>query len=264
LNEQPERPASAARRLRWEASCKDWSDRILLFVAVIALAFFVWNGLLHGVTVREAPVFQNRAQWVFLLLCAALAFSLFLEARHAWEEGIRRREIPSMHAVPAARERSFRSQGPAQTLFRLCTEQLDKHFRRFYAFHHYQNPHLAYFYYAKKGSVSLTGPVWMKTGFLLFFLIFGFHVAKGWGTPLTDWQSVILGAGCLLVAAGLLISLAVSYRKVWVRIVQENDRVFLTVISSGRGGDTWFEGFYRSIETHSGVVSCSTHSRYGG
>jgi len=65
----------------------------------------------------------------------------------------------------------------------------------------------------------------------------------------------------LFVVAGLLIRVVVPYRKVWLRIVEENNRICLTCSFLGRSRDRWFEAFCRSVETQSGVVSCSTHSK---
>jgi hypothetical protein len=141
---------------------------------------------------------------------------------------------------------------------------MDKHFRRYYAFHHYQAPYLAYFYHGKKGSLSLLGLPWMKAGFLLLFLLGTTYVGRGGGTDLRGWEWTLLGSACLFVVAGLLIRWAVPYRKVWLRIVEENNGTCLTLSCSGRSGDRWFEVLCRSIESQSGVVSCSTHSRYGG
>jgi len=101
----------------------------------------------------------------------------------------------------------------------------------------------------------------MKTGFLFLFLTGTTFFGRGWGTDLRGWESTLLGAGCLFVVGGLLIRVAVPYRKVWLRIVEENNRICLTLSCFGRSGDRWFEAFCRSVETQPGVVSCSTHSR---
>ncbi len=246
---------------RFKPSYKAWSDGILLLVATIVLVFFVWNMILHGITVKEDPGFQTWAVRIFLLLWFALAFSLLLEAGSALQEGLNRRELPPIRGASSVRERSFRTAGPGRALIRHCTGQMDKHFRRYYAFHHYQAPYVAYFYHGKKGALSLLGLPWMKTGFLLLFLVGITAVARANFSGFQWWESTILGAGCLFVVAGLLIRVAVPYRKVWLRIVEENNRSCLTFSSFGRSGDRWFEALCRSIETQSGVVSCSTHSK---
>jgi len=245
----------------FQESCRTWSNRVLLLVATITLAFFVWNMVLHGMAVREDSAFQAWTGRLFLLLWFVLAFSLLLEAWSACQEGLKRQELPPIRGASSVRERSFRTTGPGQPLIRYCAGQMDKHFRRFYAFHRYQAPYVAYFYYAKKGSLSLLGLPWMKSGFLLLFLIGYTSLARGGFSDLMGWESTILGAGCFSVIAGLLIRVAVPYRKVWLRIVEENNRICLTLSCCGRPRDRWFEAFCRSIETQSGVVSCSIHSK---
>ena len=246
---------------RFKPSYKAWSDGILLLVATIVLVFFVWNMVLHGIAVKEDPAFQTWAARLFLLLGFVLAFSLLLEAGSALQEGLKRRELPPIRGASSVRERSFRTAGQGRLPIRHCTGQMNKHFRRYYAFHHYQAPFLAYFYHGKKGSLSLLGLPWMKTGFLLLFLLGSTYVGRGGGTDLHGWEWALLGSGCLFVVAGFLVRVAVPYRKVWLRIVEENNRICLTLSCSGRSRDRWFEALCRSIETQSGVVSCSTHSR---
>jgi len=245
----------------FDESFRAWSNGILLLVATIVLVFFVWNMILHGIAVKEDPAFRAWTERLFLLLWFVLAFSLLPEAGGSWKEVGRRKELPPVHGASSVRERSFRTAGPTRPLLRHCTGRLDKQFRRYYAFHHYQAPYVAYFYHAKKGTLSLLGLPWMKTGFLLLFLVGITSVARGNSSGFQWWESTILGAGFLFMIAGLLIRVAVPYRKVWLRIVEENNRICLTLSCSGRSGDRWFEAFCRSIETQSGVVSCSTHSR---
>jgi hypothetical protein len=246
---------------RFDEAFRAWSTGILLLVATIVLVFFVWNMILHGIAVKEDPAFRAWAERLFLVLWFALAFSLLLEIGSTLQEELKRRELPPIRGDSSVRERSFRTAGQGRALIRHCTGQMDKHFRRYYAFHHYQAPFLAYFYHGKKGSLSLLGLPWMKTGFLLLFLLMATYVEREGGTDLHGWEWTLLGSGCLFVVAGLLVRVAAPYRKVWLRIVEENNRICLTLSCSGRSGDRWFEALCRSIETQSGVVSCSTQSR---
>lgn len=262
MRERPESPSRPDVSRRFEPSYKAWSDTILLLVATTVLVFFVWNMILHGIAVMEDPAFLAWAARLFLLLGFSLALSLLLEAGSAWQEGIKRRELPPVRGASSIRERSFRTDGQGRPLVRHCIGQMDKHFRRYYAFHHYQAPYVAYFYYGKKGTLSLLGLPWMKTGFLLLLFLLGTtQIGRGGGTDLHGWERTLLISGCLFVIAGLLIRLAVPYRKVWLRIVEESNRICLTLSCSGPSGDRWFEAFCRSIETQSGVVSSSTHSK---
>lgn len=263
MSERPVSPSRPATVPRTKTSWVAWSDRILLVVAAVALAFFVWNAVVHGIAAREAPAFQAWAQRIFLLMCAVLALSIFAEAAYAFSEGLERREPPPSTDSQSVRTRSFRMAGPAQSLLRHLTGQLDNHFRRFYAFHRYEAPYVTYLYFAKKGSLSLQSVLWAKAGFLLFFLVGyayvdrqGFSGPQAWG-----WETAALGIGCLLVLAGLLVRLAVPYRKVWLQIVEENNRLCLTLSSLGRSKDRWFEALCESVESQDGVVSCSTQSR---
>lgn len=254
-------PSPAETGRRFLDSCRAWTDRALLLLAVAALAFFAWNLFRNGWAVRDDQDFRAWAEVLFLLLCVALGFSLVLEVGSAWREGLRRMELPPRTGAPHARQRSFRAAGPVRPLIGHCTAELDRHFRRFYAFHRYQAPFTAYFYYAKRGSLSLLSAPWMKTGLFLFFLIGATTVPRGASPVLRGWETVILEAGGFLVISGLFIRAAVPYRKVWVRIVELNDRACLTLSCSGRSRDPFFEAFSRSLETQSGVVSCSIHSR---
>ncbi len=261
MSERPERPSPPGTRRKLGTSYKTWSDRFLLVAAAVVLAFFIWNTFVHGLTARENPLFLAWAEGLLLVLCAAVVFSLLAEARHAWQEGLERQEPPPSNGAPSVQERSFRSAGTAEALLRHCTRHLDKHFRRFYAFHRYQAPYVAYLYYAKKGSLSLLGIAWAKTGFLLLFLVGYTYMARGDFSEPLGWEKAILGAGCLLVLSGLLIRATVPYRKVWLRVVEENNRTCLTLSCRSRSRDRWFEALCESIETQAGVVSCSTQSR---
>jgi hypothetical protein len=246
---------------RFKPSYKAWSDGMLLLVATTVLVFFVWNMGLLGIAVKEDPGFHAWAARLSLLLGFVLAFNLLLDAGCALREVLGRRELPPIRDASSLRERSFQTAGPGRDIIRQCTGHMDKQFRRYYAFHHYQAPYVAYFYHGKKGSLSLLGLPCMKMGFLLLFLIGTTSVGRGGGTDLHGWEWTLFGAGCLLVVAGLLIRVAIPYRKAWLRIVEENNRIHLTLSCSGRSRDRWFEAFCRSIEIQSGVVSCSTHSR---
>lgn len=261
MSEQSESSSSPYTKGRREAWLRTLNDRLLLLFAVLALAFLVWNMAVHGIAVKEILGCQVWIERFLLLLCAVLVASAVLQAREAWREGIRRQELPRAMDPASLEERSFRTEGPTQDLIQHCVRELDRHFRRLYAFHRYQPPHLVYFYYAKKGSFSLFGLPFMKTGCLLFFLTCYVALSKGDSSAIQGWEGVLMGIGCFFVISGLMIRVAVSYRKTWLRIVEENNRVCLTLSHLGPSKDDWFEGFCRSLETHSGVVSCSTQSR---
>ena len=259
--ERPESSSSPHRCPRLEASCRVLSDRILLLVIALALAFLVWNASVRGIAPEEILHDMVWPERFLLLLCAFLFCSAVLHAREAWREGIRRQELPRATGPAFLEERAFRTEDPTHELTKHCVRQLDRHFHRLYAFHRYQPPYLAYFFYAKKGSFSLFGLPCMKTGFLLFFLTCYAILSRGEPLAVQGCESVLLGVGCLFVISGLVIRVAVSYRKIWLRIVAENNGVCLTLSHFGPSNDNWFEGFCRSLEAHSGVVSCSTQSR---
>ena len=259
--ERSESFSSPHTNRRRKQSLRILSDRLLLLLAALALAFLVWNTAVHGIAVKEILHCQVWIERFLLLLCAVLVPSAVLQAREAWWEGIRRQELPRATDPASLKERSFRTEGPAQNLIRHCVRELDRHFRRLYAFHRYQPPYLVYFYYAKKGSFSLLGLPFMKTGCLLFFLTCYVTLSRGDSSAIQGWERVLLGMGCLFVICGLMIRVTVSYRKTWLRVVEENNGVCLTLSHLGPSKDDWFEGFCRSLETHSGVVSCSTQSR---
>ena len=255
MSERPKSPSLPETNRRLEESCRTSSDRILLIVATATLGFFLWNTVQHGTGVADDHAFQAWSARFFFLLCIALAPSTILHARKAWREGLKRKELPRIQEFPFIKERSFRTEGPAQALIQHCTGQLDRFFRRFYAFHRYQAPYVAYFYYAKKGSFSVFGLPWMRTGFLLFFLICAVSLSRRDSPPLQAWELTVLGLGCLLVMSGLLVRLTVSHQEVWLRIVEENNRVCLTLSHLGGRRRNVFEGLYRAFtrnEAHSG------------
>ncbi len=261
MSKEPYDSSLPGRGLPFTGSWTAWGNTILLLVAAVTLAFLVWHIILDGTAARESETFRAVANEILLLLCLALAFSLLLDAWNVWQEGLRRKELPPRRGTSSVRERIFRTEGPARPLFRYCTEELDRHFRRFYAFHRFQAPYVAYLYYAKKGSLSLLGLPSMKTGFLLLFLVGHTTVARGGKGDLLGWESIMSAAGCSFVIAGFLICAVIPYHKVWLRIVEENNRICLTLSCYGRSKSRWFETFCRSIKTQSGVVSCSIHAK---
>jgi hypothetical protein len=238
------------------------SDRLLLLVALVALAFFLSNVFLHGKDVADDPAFQTRSERALFVLSAALALSAVLHARNAWREGFKRKELPPNQGSSLVKERSFQTEGPGKALIQHCTTQFERFFRRFYAFHRYHPPYVVYFYYAKRGSFSLAGGVFMRTGFLLFFLV---CTLSRQGLPaLKVWELLVLGLGCLFVISGLLIHLTVSHQQVWLRIIEENNGVFLTLSCLGDRNCRGFEELYHALTRHdvqAEAVSCSTHSR---
>jgi hypothetical protein len=213
---------------------------------------------MHGTAVRADQGFQDRAAGLSLLLCFALALNLALDAGCAWREGLERRELPPSRIEPKSRERSFRTVEPSQPVIRHFLIQLDRNFRRFYAFHRYEAPYVAHYYFAKRGSLSLLGLPCTKAGFLLFFLAFHGSFPEG---ELSVLPAAMLGAGLFFVVFGLLTRWTVPYRKAWLRMVGEENRVCLTLSFSGPSKDRWFDAFCRSFPGHSGIVSCSTQSK---
>jgi hypothetical protein len=218
----------------------------------------VWNRLAHGTAIRADPGFEDWAAGLFLLLCLALLLNLLLDAGSALHEGLERREFPPTPIAPKSRERSFRTEEPVQRVIRHLLGQLGRDFRRFYAFHRYEAPYVAHYYFAKRGTLSLLGLPSIKAGFLLSFLAFHASLAAGgWPAP----GSVILASGFFCAMFGLLVLWTVPYRKVWLRMVEEENRVCLTLRFSGPARDRWFDAFCRSFAGHSAIVSCSTQSR---
>lgn len=233
-------PSSAKRNGVSLVLARNWGNRILLLSAAATLLFLVVHLCVHGAAVRDLAVFQQGASWLFLLLCVTLSFSLLLDAVNAWREGFSRKELPPPREGPNVRERLFRTPESDPALVRHFVGQIDRHFRRFYAFHRYQAPYVVHYYYAKKGSLSLLSLPVVKTGFLLLFLFFCTSVARGGPAGLPP---AVPGIGCLLVLLGMLIRAAYPYRKLWLRIVREGNRVSLSVSCSGRSKARWFEAF---------------------
>ncbi len=237
------------------------SNGVLLLVSAITLAFFIGHLALDGTAFGEPEAFRTLAAKMFLLLCAALAFSLPVDTVNILREGLKRNELPPCRDDSPVRERIFRTAGPARPLFQACTEQFDRHFRRFYAFHRFQPPYVAYFYYAKKGLLSLLGLPCMKAGFLLLFLAGYAALGRGENADLQGWPFLTSAAGCSLVGAGFLLRAMVSYRKVWLRVVEENNLFCLALSCTGRSKKRWFEAFCRPLGSQSGAVSCSIQER---
>ena len=254
MRERPKLPSLTETNRRLEESCRTSSDLILLLVATATLGFFLWNMVHHGTAVADDDAFHSLSARFFFLLCIALAPSTILHARQAWREGVKRKELPPIREFPFLKERSFRTEGPAQPLIQHCTGQLDRFFRRFYAFHQVQAPYLAYFYYAKKGSLSLLGRACMRTGFFLLFLVCAVSLARHRFPALQAWELTVSGSGCLFVISGLLIRLTVSYQKVWLRIVEENNRVFLTLSCLGGRRRNLFEALCRAFTRNDGQL----------
>lgn len=237
------------------------SDGILLLVAVLTLGFLVWNLVGHGICVNGDPEFRTWSGRLSLLLCLALVPGTALHARDAWRKGLERQALPIERHPSSMKECTFRQEGPVQPVIRQCVERLDGAFHRFYAFHRYQPPYLAYFFYAKQGSSSLFGLPLARIGFVLLFLTCALSLSRGEPPVLLGWELLVLAMGGLLVLSGLIIPLAISYREIWVRIIEENNRVCLTVSCFGCSKGNWPEPFCLSRNAHAEVVSCSTHSK---
>ena len=262
---QPGSPSSPERRRASDGLCRALTDRLLLLVASVALAFLLWSTALHGMAVKDHHTLRAWSERFFILLCIALAPSAVLETRNALHEGLKRQELPPTQAPSSSmEERSFRTAGPTRSLIRHCTGLLNQRFRRFYAFHRYQAPYVVHFYYAKKGSLALLGLPLTRTGFLLLFLFFSLSLLRRDFPARPGWEWGVLGMGCLLLVTGLLIRFTVSYRKFWLRICEENNRVWITLNGHGRRRGREFERLYselREFEPHAEVVSCSTQAR---
>ena len=179
MTERPGAPPPRGTSRRFEGSARAVSNGILLLVATGTLAFLAWNAVLHGIGIGEDPAFRTWAARLFLLLGFALALSLLPDAGTLWREGLKRQELPPVASTSSYRERSFRTTGSALPLIRHCSGEMDRHFRRYYAFHHYEAPYVAYFFYAKKGPSSLLGLPCAKAGFLLLFLVAAPFVERG-------------------------------------------------------------------------------------
>lgn len=258
MSERRPSPLPPESRRRFPGSWKAWSNAGVLLVSAAILVFLVWNRLTHGTAILADPGFQEWAAWLLLLLCFTLALNLLLDAGSAWREGLERRALPLARIAPEGKERSFQTAGPSRPVTRHFLGHFGRNFRRFYAFHRYEPPYVAHYYFAKSGSLSLLGLPCTKAGLLLLFLAFHGSLAEG---ELSVLPSAILAAGLFFVIFGLLTRWTVPYRKVWLRMVEEQNRVCLTLSFSGPAKDRWFDTFCKSFAGHSGIVSCSTQSR---
>ena len=248
MSERSKSIASPENNRRREGPCRILSDGILLLVAVLTLGFLVWNTVVQGAGVSGDPDFWTWSVRLFLLLCIALVPGTALHAADAWRQGLERQALPIERHASSMQERSFRVEGPAQPLIHQCVEELNRQFHRFYAFHRYQAPYLAYYFYAKKGSLSLFGFPLMRVGFLVFFLTCSLSLSRGEPSILRGWEPMVLLMGGVLVLSGLVIPLAISYREIWVRILEENNRLCLTLSCFGCSKGNWVEPFCRSLE----------------
>jgi hypothetical protein len=246
---------------RPEESIRNLSQWVLLFFVTVTLAFLIWNLVASGASVREEPGFRTWSRGLCLALCLALAIRAVSQARDAWREGLRRQACPCTGSPGEIRERSVRVRGPARPLVRYCVGELEKQFPRFYAFQRYRTPYLVYFYYAKKGSFSLFGFPFVKTGFLLLFLIGYGALSRGDASAFHEWERVMMAIGCVLVVSGLVIRVTGSFQSAWIRIVEEPAGVCLTLSVIGLTRENGLARFWRSFDPYAGVVSRSTHSR---
>lgn len=246
---------------RTEESLRPLSHRLLLSLLTVTLAFLIWNLVLSGTAVRQEPGFRAWSRGLCLVLCLALAIPTGLQARYAWREGVRWQACPPAGNPRTIRERSLRVRGPAAPLIQHCVRELEKQFPRFYAFQRYRAPYLAYFYYAKKGVLSLFGLPFAQTGFLFLFLIGYSALSRGDGSAFREWERVNLAIGGISVVSGLGICVMSSFQRTWIRVVEDLGGVCITLSVIGRLRKNGLEGLWRSLDPYAEVVSRSTHSR---
>lgn len=124
-------------------------------------------------------------------------------------------------------ERRFEWEGSTENLIPHCLEVLERQFHSFYAFHRFHPPYLVFYYYAKKGCVSLFALPWIKTGFLFLFVYAILMETDCMRPEAAGW--VTLGVVLIFWIPGILIYGLFSYRKLWLCIAEGNGKRFVTV-----------------------------------
>ncbi len=223
-------------------------ELLLIFITIIALSFFLWNLITYGPALKDRQYFQVYSKTFFLLLSLGLFLNIILETRSAFREWATSRETPPLDKSDQLQKSRYRMKGPPEILVQHCVETLEKDYKRFYSFHKYQSPYLFYYYLAKKGSFTLFIRPWIKTGFLLFFLLCYAYISK------TLFFSMFWGSMIVTVLAaffwipGILIHLLIPYQKIWLCIGQEGGDLFFTFTCHSSSHKTKLKKLYKATD----------------
>ncbi len=215
---------SAAQRPSGLARARKAGRAILLAGLLSLLCLFTWHlvrfGSAGGERLREGGV----AGKAFLLVCITLAANLPLELGSAIEEALNVRELPP-EGIQGASSVRFRKHGPASVSIRETKERLEERFPRFYAFHRYEPPFVVHFYFAKRGIPRLFALPLAELGFLALFVFAGLNLLSA---P-AQASELLPAAAALSGSVALLLRLLVPYEKLWVRMVEEDGSLDLTL-----------------------------------
>ncbi len=205
---------------------------VLLLLSIIFLAVFIWDDLLTKGSGLSQPSLNRIQVVLFLLISITLLWDICLQLHGALREWIQMEEVPTTQDHSSEREYSYQGNGSIQTLLLHCIEILESNFRRYHAFHHYQHPHVRFYFLAKRGSISLFALPWAKTGFLFLFVIYLFDVSKGVVCSPALYGLIVLATALCFWVPSIIIYILVPYQKLWLCIVEEGGVVHLTLTCS--------------------------------
>jgi len=207
------------------------SDLVLLASLLLALSLLAGKCFAPGATSASWNALKELSSTVYLLLSLPLLANLTLHVRDSIEDWSRWDERPPPPKdAPFLREYRLNSTCSIRSLTPLYVQILGEFFARFYAFHQSHPAYVTYYYFAKKGTASLFGLPWMKTGFLSLFLVYGLYCGK------KDLYSqeicIILLVGVLLLfwLPGLWLSFMVPHQKIWLDLTEAEERLHLRIL----------------------------------
>lgn len=193
-------------------------------------------GLVPGTSVPYGtgtahPGLSGTALAVFFLLCALLLLAHILRGFVASaREWSRWREAPTCPETFLRIEHRILYRGNPQEIFEHCNRVCEEFFPRFYAFHRLDGSATVYYFFAKRGTLSLFALPWLKAGFVPLFL--GYSFSFGTSPDLFDrillWAGV--GALCAFWLPAVWILVRAPYQKIWMSFRETDERLLLTLL----------------------------------
>jgi len=222
---------------------------VLILIGATAVAFFIEIKTLQS-PVEWKPLLDRITLALPLVISILLIPTILLQWIRSYRERGLRQEEPSLSLSSATtRQLRFLWKSGQKALIPSCIEFLEEHFTQFFSFHRFHNPYLFYYYFAKKGSMSLYAPSWIRMGLLIFFLscygsLAGFILL----TP-QEGVAMVLGILVCFWLPGILMLFFFPYQKLWLCWVEQGDSIQITVTIFSPFRRTRVEELSRSIES---------------
>jgi len=172
------------------------------------------------------------AEVLLPLLALVLCGDLIVQFRGAVRETMNRKEPPPLaQPAPCWGEERFRRPQSGQTPESPLFGGLQTPFRRFYAFHVFEPPHLSYYYYSRKGLFSLFALPWIKAGFLLLFGLWYGDFTRSMFCTRESLPLLLLAVFLVFWLPGMLLLALCPYRRLWISVTEEDRTAHYRIIT---------------------------------